>query len=100
MPQYGNSQTILLPEASSDSKVIIKAAFKGFRMIFKQGFSYKKAGVVVSEIVPEHQVQKDLFSPAPVESPYMKILYKLNSRYGQEKVRLASQGFGRSWHLK
>jgi DNA polymerase V len=100
LPQYGNSQTILLPEASSDSIVIIKAALKGLKMIFKEGFSYKKAGVIVSEIVPEHQVQKDLFAPAPVDSPLMKILDKLNSRYGQEKVRVASQGFGRSWHLR
>lgn len=99
-PQYGNSQTILLPEASSDSIGIIKAALRGLKMIYKEGYSYKKAGVIVSDIVPDHQVQKDLFSPAPANSPLMKVLDKLNARYGQEKVRVASQGFGRSWYLR
>ena len=99
-PQYSNSQTILLPEASADSMVIIKAALRGLKMIFKQGYSYKKAGVIVSEIVPENQVQKYLFCQAPADSPLMKIMDKLNYRYGQEKVRVASQGYGRSWHLR
>ncbi len=98
--QYANAQTLLLPQASSDSTVLVKAALKGLNMIYKEGYRYKKAGIIVSQIVPRRQVQQDLFACTEEKKDLMKIIDKLNDRYGQEKVRVASLGYSKGWHLR
>ena len=98
--QYANAQTLLLPQASSDSTVLVKTAIKGLNIIYKKGYRYKKAGVIVSQIVPRQQVQQDLFACSDEKKDLMKIMDKLNGRYGQEKVRVASLGYNKDWHLR
>ena len=98
--QYANAQTLLLPQASADSTVLVKAALKGLDMIFKRGYRYKKAGVIVSQIVPRQQVQQDIFACTNEKPGLMQVLDKLNGRYGQEKVRVASLGYSKGWHLR
>ncbi|AHM60356.1 DNA repair nucleotidyltransferase/DNA polymerase [Flammeovirgaceae bacterium 311] len=98
--QYANAQTLLLPQASADSRVLVKAAMKGLGMIYKKGYRYKKAGVIVSQIVPRQQVQQDLFASSSENPELMKVVDKLNGRYGQEKVRVAALGYSKGWHLR
>ncbi|EMR02080.1 Y-family DNA polymerase [Cesiribacter andamanensis] len=99
-PQYANAQTLLLPQASADSRVLVRAALRGLDMIYKKGYRYKKAGVIVSKIVPRLQVQQDLFASSEENSRLMKVMDSLNSRYGQEKVRVASLGYAKDWRLR
>ncbi|WP_224995300.1 Y-family DNA polymerase [Cesiribacter sp. SM1] len=98
--QYANAQTLLLPQASADSRVLVKAAMRGLEMIYKKGYRYKKAGVIVSQIVPRQQVQQDLFACSSENPELMKVVDKLNGRYGQEKVRVAALGYKKGWHLR
>lgn len=63
------------------------------KLIYKPGYIYKKAGVNVYDIVPEDEVQLNLFSPALDEKRkvLMKTMDNLKSRYGQNCVKLARQ---------
>lgn len=101
-PQYYNQITLKLPVSSNDSTELIEYAIRGLKAIFKEGYKYKKAGVIVSEITPERPLQADLFDTRD-RSKYKKAMLamdKLNASYGRQKVKIAAQGFDRKWKLK
>ncbi len=101
--QYYNSKVIQLPIASNHTPELIGAAHKGLDLIFKEGFNYKKAGVMVSGIVPEDQLQTNLFyEPANTENQrnMMAKMDALNKRMGRDKIKMAAQGFNRKWKLR
>jgi len=101
-PQYFNQTVMQLPISTNDSTELINMALLGLNSIFAEGYRYKKAGVIVSEIVPERPFQGDLFDTRDREkfNKVMRVMDDLNASYGQRKVRIASQGFGRKWKLK
>ncbi len=61
MPQYCNTGHIRLPEATDDTSAISAAATCALRSIYRRGFSYKKAGVIITEIIPRGAVRRSLF---------------------------------------
>ncbi len=93
LPEYKNGFSVVLPNPSSSSIVLSKAANAIFEAIYKDGFLYKKAGVMVSDFVPENQRLINIFEE-DVENkhlPIMKAMDSLNKKYGKNKIRLASQ---------
>lgn len=101
-PQYYNNAVLQLPVSSNDSAELINYALRGLQSIFKEGYQYKKAGVIVSEISPERPLQVDMFDTRdrPKYQKAMVAMDKLNASYGRQKVKIASQGFDRKWKLK
>jgi DNA polymerase V len=61
LQQYFPSATIRLEVAANSAQEIIGAALRGFRIVYRAGYQYKKAGVIVSNIVPQGQIQGSLF---------------------------------------
>ena len=61
LAQYNPSATVTLDVAASSSPEIISAALKAFRMIYRPGYQYKKAGVIVDGIVDKDAVQGVIF---------------------------------------
>ncbi|MBA2660594.1 MAG: hypothetical protein H0U72_13970 [Nitrosospira sp.] len=59
-PQYSNSITIPLPNASSDTRLLVRAALFGLKRIYRPGFAYKKAGVMLISIAPASRRQLSL----------------------------------------
>lgn len=101
-PQYYNQAVIQLPVSSNDSTEIIKYAVRGLQSIFREGYQYKKAGVIVSEITPERPLQADLFDTRD-RTKYNKVMEamdKINASFGRQKVKIGTQGFDRKWKLK
>jgi DNA polymerase V len=91
-----------LPVATNSSSEIIGYALKGLDLIFKAGYNYKKAGVIVLDIVPENQVQFGLFDTVD-RAKHKKIMEQydqINALYGDDLVRFAAQGFSKRWRLK
>lgn len=62
MEQYCNSACRRLAEAANDTMSITSTAVECLRSIYRRGYSYKKAGIVISELVDEQAVRKSLFS--------------------------------------
>jgi DNA polymerase V len=101
LPQYNNAATLRLPVATSSSLELVHHACTGLRAIFKAGYSYKKAGVIVSGIVPASSVQGNLFAePSPKHVALMRSMDDLNRRYGRDVLRVASQGYDAKWKLR
>jgi DNA polymerase V len=101
-PQYNNLKVVKLPVATNSNPEIIQYSLMGLRQIFKSGFRYKKAGVIVSGIVPETQIQQDIFDTVDRDKSksLMLTVDKLNQQYGRDLVRVAAQGFERKWKLR
>lgn len=100
--QYSRSITLKMPLATSSTRKIISVALKGLDIIFREGYKFKKAGVIVMDIVPEEQIQQSLFDNAEEtkkDDKIMKSLDIVNKRFGKDLVRFASQGYERKWKL-
>ncbi|MBP1592992.1 MAG: umuC [Bacteroidetes bacterium] len=98
--QYRNSIVVRLPFPTSSSLEIVKFAGEGLKKIFKQGFLYKRAGVVLMDFVQEENLQRSFFfNSNPKHEPLMKAIDKLNTKFGYQKVRLASQD-AKVWKMK
>jgi DNA polymerase V len=101
-PQYYNQTVIQVPVPTNDTTELINFALRGLNSIFREGYRYKKAGVIVTEIVPERPLQGDLFDTRDRKkfNKIMGVMDSLNESYGKQKVKIASQGFDRKWKLK
>ena len=103
LPQDDIYANIVFPVATNDSQEIIAAAVGALRRFWKdQGFLYKKAGVIVWNICREHEIQGNLFDPVNREKQrkLMEAIDAINLRNGHNTIRVATQGYSRSWHLK
>ncbi len=102
LPQYSNQISMQLSVPTNDTTELINIALLGLKSIFKEGYKFKKAGVIISEIVPERPLQADLFDTRNREkfNKVMTVMDSLNESYGKQKVKIASQGFDRKWKLK
>jgi DNA polymerase V len=100
-PQYSKNIVVELPFSTNSSIELAKYAKEGLKKIFKTGYEYKKAGVIVMSITPESQPQLTLFENTnPKHKELMISMDKLNKTIGQTKVRLAAQGLGKQWKMK
>lgn len=90
---YNGALSYTFPNPSSSSVTLSKAADLLFEAIFKEDFSYKKAGVIVSEFVPDNERLINLFEEdlETKHIPIMKTMDFLNRKYGKDKIRLGSQ---------
>jgi DNA polymerase V len=61
LPQYSNSRTLRLPVATDSTPEIIHYVLLALKAIYRPGYAYKKAGVIVTGIVPHNAVQQHLF---------------------------------------
>lgn len=100
--QYNNCQKFILEVPTNDSLELTKKALTVLDTIYRKGYAYKKAGVIVSNIVPDSSRQMSLFSE---QDPFktkniMQAMDHINQTMGRNKVRLAVQGFDRKWRLK
>jgi len=102
LPQHYDSRIIEFPVATSSSIEIVSYARKLLAEIYRSGYSYKKAGVILSNIILKQEVQGSLFDLIDREkhNHLMKVIDGCNDHIGREKIRLAAQGTTRKWHLK
>jgi len=99
--QYSNSITIKLPQASNQTSQFLKAATQGIERIFRLGYEYKKAGIVLNDITDAGIIQPDLFMPEPeTNNNLMTVLDDINKRFGKGTLRSAQEGFNEDWVMK
>ncbi len=98
---YSNSKTIDFPIATNNSIEIVKAALSGLETIFKTGYSYQKAGVLLSHLSNSRN-GKNLFSSIQDEkiNTLMKSIDNTNYRYGRSTLSLASAGVHKKWNMR
>ena len=100
--QYNPYIVTQLHVPTNDSMEIVKVAIKALESIYRGDCIYKKAGVVVSRMVPQEQTQLSLFDSLDrgKRENINIAVDKVNSLMGKNKVHLAVQGNGRKWKIK
>jgi DNA polymerase V len=101
-PQYSNAVTIKLPVATDSTTDLLRYALPGVKRIFRDGYRYKKAGVMLTALVPASQVQTDLFDFQDRErsSRLMRVLDRINADMGTGTLRYASEGYVKRWQAR
>lgn len=101
LEQYSKNILIKLPFPTNSAIELSRFAIEALGKIFKPGYHYKKAGVIVMDLTPDKNEQVRLFENRNQKHiPLMAAMDKLNARYGQQKLRLAKQASGRIWRMK
>jgi len=97
--QYSNALTVTLPVATDSTPELIAAALQGIRKIWRDGFAYKKAGVMFLSLVPASQIQANLFDTADRSraGKLMATLDAINHRFGSGTLQYASSGIAKEW---
>ena len=90
--QYSNNQTITLHQPTSSTPELITAALQGLKSLYRSGYRYRKAGIMLAGIVQQgYSRQLDLFSfsqPAVKEDKeLMTALDKINSKWGRSTIQ-------------
>ncbi len=97
LPQYWQFKELNLPTPSNSTTTIVKAAHGVLNGIFKEGYQYKKAGVIVMGIAPTSPIQLNLFDINAERFEKLKSLDKvidrINKVNGTETVILAAQQY-------
>lgn len=90
---------IKLPVPTADTLEIVHHALAGLNKIFMEGYQYKKAGVIITEITDNAQLGLFDSIDRVKRDKLMQAVDKINGKY-QHHVKLAVQGTGREWKLK
>ncbi|HBE79082.1 MAG TPA: SOS mutagenesis and repair protein UmuC [Firmicutes bacterium] len=100
--QYSPSLPFRLPAATNSSLELVKYALLTLEKIYKAGYHYQKAGVMVTEIVPQDQVQGCLFDEIDhgKHGAIMKALDRINAKYGPDTLTMAIQGGSTDWRQR
>ncbi|MCH8475939.1 MAG: translesion error-prone DNA polymerase V subunit UmuC [Opitutales bacterium] len=101
-PYYSNQRSASLVLPSQDSRDFIELASRLLRHIWKDGYRYAKAGVMLTDFYPSGIYQPSLFDEAaakPGSKALMKVLDHINHS-GKGKLWFAGQGMQQRWQMK
>lgn len=99
---YSRSIAIALPRPTADSRVLVSAAHGALEQLYRPGYAYAKAGVMLMQLAPARGQQDDLFAPPARRGSeqLMRTLDRINARQGRDTVFLASNGVNPGWAMK
>ena len=101
-PQYSNSRTLALDEPTDDPIRIVQNAKRLLRDMFRSGYAYKKAGVILLDLVPATTRQTLLFEEHgnPRRKDFVDAVEEAASRYGAGGAFWGGQGIGKQWRMR
>lgn len=88
LDQYRNGETAKFLSPTSDTPTLSKAAVALLQRLFRKGFLYKQAGVILSDITEEDGMQLDLFTEPQDERKrkLMKVADEINKKFGDDTI--------------
>ena len=100
--QYRASRGVTLPVATADTATLITAAHAALAGIWREGYRYKKAGVMLVDLVKASSVGDGLFDRPddPRSMARMRALDGVNARFGRDAITMGRTGQPRPWKLR
>jgi DNA polymerase V len=91
-----------LPVATSATNELIKPAVKLVDQLYEQGRTYKKAGVMLSGLVPDETIQGNLFLPETKNAHrlLMSMVDNVNFAMRDDMLKFAASGTTRNWKMR
>lgn len=102
-PYYGNSASVKLLTPTQDSRDIVAAATRCLDAVWKDGYRYQKAGVMLGDFYSQGVAQLNLFddnAPRKNSEKLMEVLDHLNAKDGRGTLYFAGQGIQTAWQMK
>ena len=102
-PQYNAGITVPMAEPTDDSLALTVAALKGLDAIYRTGFRYKKAGVLLTLLSDKNSRQSTLFDDQAAREKSTKLMAAIdaiNRAYGRDTVHLAVSGTQQRWAMR
>ena len=98
---YANSLTLGFDTPCQDTSQLIRTALRALDQIFRPGYAYQKAGIILLDLVTPQQAQPSLFAPAPAQversRKLMDVLDRVNRANGKHSLRFASEAVDEHW---
>lgn len=103
--QYNRGKIVELVYPTSDTGLLINAAIKGLEAVYRSGFQYKKAGVILLNIVQDSYLQQDILEEyshthEKRSKALMQAVDLLNKKYGRGTIQHAAEGIKKEWKVK
>lgn len=99
--QYNPCMTVPLPMHTNDSLVINRWVQHIAELLWRDGYKYKKAGIMLGDISPVGVVQTDLLEPVTTsDTKLMRAIDGLNSRFGRGTVKVSTGGLRDEWAMR
>jgi DNA polymerase V len=100
--RYFNSHTVAFPTATNYTPELIDYATKAVERLYRKGFQYNKAGVILGGLVPQANVQGNLFDKVDRQKAMalMQAVDAVNARLPFTPLRWAAEGIGQPWQAK
>ncbi len=100
-PQHFPVHTHQMAIPCNDAHGIVPVVVRVTRMLFQPGMRYRKAGIVATGLIPESEVQLNLFTQVrPKYSRLSSAVDRINASFGRGTLRMASEGSDTSWKMK
>ena len=99
---YSNSHTIELPIDTNNSLEVVKYALEALDKIYKPGYLYQKAGIILSKLKDADKFERNLLTPI-IEKDLKKLMNAIdltNTKYGRYSISLAQAGINKSWKMR
>lgn len=96
------SRLAILPLATSLTHELIKPALELVESLYEKGRVYKKAGVILSGLVPDESIQGNLFVEEKENSGrmLMDMIDNVNFSQRDDVLKFASSGLDRDWKMR
>jgi DNA polymerase V len=99
-PQYQRGLTVPLPQATSDSVVLTRAALWALKRLYKSGYAYQKAGVMLLDLSDAATPQGCLFTGYRDNTTLMQVMDRVNRQWGRGTLKLAAEGVQQGWRMR
>ncbi len=98
---YSNSDSVALHTPTCDTIMVVHSALSVVKKIFKEGYKYKKGGVLLSGFYTKGTEPPSLFSSSKKESHNLMLtIDNINQRYGNDTIQMASECHHTKWKQK
>ena len=100
--KYANGAMVELPYPTNDVRLMTKAATEAVNRLFRPGFKYSKAEVLLMDLRQPGEFTDDLFAHSqPMESEkVMNVLDEINAKWGRGTLRAASVPSAPGWAMR
>ena len=101
--QYHPSLLVPLAAPTDDTRLLAQAALRGLKRIYKRGYRYKKAGVMLMSLMQKSEKPQTLFDDPQAEAKSAKLMHVLdlvNRKMGQDTLKIAGAGIEKPWGMR
>jgi DNA polymerase V len=102
LPRFSGSRMITLSRPTSCTSPQIKVGLGDLTDLYKPGYAYNKAGIMLTGLSSATMQQQNLFVPSEeiLSKVLMQAFDRVNDRWGRDTVRYGSSGLAWEWCMK